>query len=121
MDRILKSDRLDLNPNSTNDVIASTTFTHRKATFDNFLATLQGCRKRGGGAGGAWPPHKIWTRSEKGPHFLVSFGLSAINQYFLVTLFSHIVNLPAHSNFSMRSQTVITTNRSEKKNFGNFQ
>ena len=60
------------------------------------------------------PPHKIWTRGEKGPHFLALFGLSAINQYFLVTLFPHIVNLPAHSNFSMRSQTVITTNCSEK-------
>jgi hypothetical protein len=40
MDRVLKPDRLDLNPNSTNDVTASTTFTHWKATFDNFLATL---------------------------------------------------------------------------------
>ena len=78
---------------------------------------VQGCRKRGG----AMAPHKIWTRGEKGHIFLASFGLSAINQYFLVTLFPHIVNLPAHSNFSMRSQTVITTNCSEKINFGNFQ
>ena len=80
----------------------------------------QGCRKRGG-QGGGMAPHNIWTRGEKGPNFLASFGLSAINQYFLVTLFPHIVNLPVHLNFSMRSHTVITTNCSEKINFGNFQ
>ena len=71
-------------------------------------------RGGGGGGRGTMAPHKIWTRGEKGPHFLASFGLSAINQYFLVKLFPHIVNLPAHSNFSMRLQTVITTNCSEK-------
>ena len=65
----------------------------------------QGCRKRGGRGG---------DKGRKRPHFLASFGLSAINQYFLVIFFPHIVNLPAHSNFSMRSQTVITTNCSEK-------
>ena len=76
---------------------------------------------RGGQGGGGMAPHKIWTRGEKGPHFLALFGLSAINQYFLVTLFPHKVNLPAHSNFSIRSHTVITTYCSEKKiNFGNF-
>ena len=50
-------------------------------------------------------PHKIWTRGEKGPHFLALFGLSAINQYFLVTLIPHRLNVPAHSNFSMRSHS----------------
>ena len=60
-------------------------------------------------------PHKIWTRGEKGPYFLALFGLYAINQYFLVTLFPHRVNLPAHSNFSIRSHTVITTYCSVKK------
>ena len=55
-------------------------------------------------------PNKIWTRGEKGPHFLALFGLTAINQYFLVTLFPHRVNLPAHSNFSMRSHTLETFN-----------
>ena len=68
----------------------------------------------GGGGGGVMPPHKIWTRGEKRSHFLASFGLSAIKQYFLGTLFPHMVNLPAFSNFPMRSHTVITTNCSEK-------
>ena len=71
----------------------------------------QGCGKRGAGG---MALHKMWTRGEKGPHFLALFGLSAINQYFLVTLFSHRVNLPAHSNFSIISHTVITTYCSEK-------
>ena len=31
--------------------------------------------------------------AKKGPHLLASFELSAINQYFLVTLFTHRVNL----------------------------
>ena len=85
-----------------------------------FGCSQQGCRKRG--AGGPWSPHKIWTRGEKGLHFLALFGLYAINQYFLVTLFPHRVNLPAHSNFSIRSHTVITTYCSVKiNNFGNFQ
>ena len=78
----------------------------------NVVPMDQGCRKRG--AGGPWPPHKIWTRGEKRPNFLAIFGLSTIKQYFLVTLFPHMVNLPGHSNFSMRSHTVITTNCSEK-------
>ena len=65
----------------------------------------QGCRKRGGRGGGGMAPHKIWTRGEKGPHFLALFGISAINQYFLVTLFPHRLNVPAHSNFSMRSHS----------------
>ena len=40
-----------------------------------------------------------------GPHFSALFGLSAINQYFLVTLFPHRLNVPAHSNFSMTSHS----------------
>ena len=72
-------------------IIAQSQFTFR-----------QGCRKRG--AGGPCP-HKIWTRGEKGPHFLALFGLSGINQYFLVTLFPYRLNVPAHSNFSMRSHS----------------
>ena len=77
----------------------------------------QGCRKRGGaggGGGGHAPPIKSGQGAKKGQIFSSLFGLSAINQYFLVTLFPHIVNLPAHSNFSMRSHTVITTYCSEK-------
>ena len=74
---------------------------------------------RGVGRGGPGamppPPHKIWTGGEKGPHFLALFGLYAINQYFLVTLFPHRVNLPAHSNFTIRLHTVITTYCSVKK------
>ena len=56
----------------------------------------------------------VGREGEKGPHFLALFGLSAINIYFLVTLFPHRVNLPAHSNFLIRSHTVITTYCSEK-------
>ena len=41
MDIILKPDRLDLNPNSTNDVIASVTFTHWKATLGDPAASDQ--------------------------------------------------------------------------------
>ena len=69
---------------------------------------------RGGGGGhGHWPPIKSGQGAKKGHIFLATFALSAINQSFLVTLFPHIVNLPAHS---------ITTNCSENKiNFGNFQ
>ena len=86
----------------------------------NYLCTRsQGCRKRG--AVGGHAPHKIWTRGEKRPHFLASFGLSAIKQYFLVTLFPHMVNLPAYSKFPMRSHTVITTNCSEKNKFYSVQ
>ena len=59
----------------------------------------QGCRKRGGaGVGGPWPPIKSGQGAKKGHIFLASFGLSAINQYFLVTLFPHIVNSPAQFN-----------------------
>ena len=79
-----------------------------------YVLRRQGCRKRGGRGAMARPPIKSGQGAKKGHIFLASFGLSAINQYFLVTLFPHIVNLPAHSNFSMRSQTVITTNCSEK-------
>ena len=75
----------------------------------------------GGGGGGGRPPHKIWTRGEKGPHFLALFGLSAINQYFLVTLFPHRLNVPAHSNFSMRSHSDNHLLLRKKINFGNWK
>ena len=80
----------------------------------NDMYTIQGCRKRGGWKGHPPPPIKSGQGAKKGHIFLALFGLSAINQYFLITLFQHIVNLTAHSNFSMRLQTVITTNCSEK-------
>ena len=75
----------------------------------------------GGGGGGGMAPIKSGQGAKKGHIFLphLAYPLLTNNQYFLVTLFPHIVNLPA--NFSMRSQTVITTNCSEKINFGNFQ
>ncbi len=40
MDKVLKPDRLELDPISTNDPTISNTFIHWKATFDNFLASL---------------------------------------------------------------------------------
>ena len=54
---------------------------------------------RGGQGGGHGLPIKSGQGAKKGHIFLASFGLSAINQYFLVTLFPHIVNLPTHLNF----------------------
>ena len=57
---------------------------------------------RGGGRGQS-PPIKSEQGAKKGHILLASFGLSAIDQYFLVTMFPHRVKLPAHSNFSMRS------------------
>ena len=59
----------------------------------------------------------IGQGAKKGHIFgpLLPFGLSAINQYFLIKLFPHRVNLPAPSNFSIRLHTVITTHCAEKK------
>ena len=74
----------------------------------------KGVGRRGEG-GQAMAPIKSRQGAKKGHTFWASFGLSAINQYFLVTLFPHRVNLPAHSNFS-----VITTYCSEKKTLETF-
>ncbi len=40
MDKILRPDRLELDPNTSVDGLHSHTFTHWTATFTNFLATL---------------------------------------------------------------------------------
>ena len=77
--------------------------------------TDRGVERRGGGSGGHAP---VKSGVKKG-QFFHSFGLSAIKQYFLVTL------LPAQSNFTCAGNEITLSNNHllfrKKMNFGKFQ
>ena len=55
-------------------------------------------------------PIKSGQGAKKGHIFLASFGLSAIDQYFLLTLFPHIVNLPAQCTFKFLNEIAHSDN-----------